>query len=105
SGTRERLPPERHRQRGDGRIRMKNPIQSLPPDVAPEAEPVLPATPAPFAPYVLNPPRNEAVPLVADSPHSGVRYPADFRYAIDFAELRSGEDTDVHVLWDALPDA
>lgn len=88
---------------------MKNPIESLPPAVAPvvpsTAEPVLPATPTPFAPYVLQQPRGEAIPLVGDSPHSGLRYPADFRYAIEFAELRSGEDTDVHVLWDALPAA
>ena len=82
---------------------MKNPIQSLPPAAAPEV--VLPATPTPFAPYVLHRPSGEEIPLVGDSPHSGVRYPADFGYAMDFAELRSGEDTDVHVLWGALPAA
>jgi N-formylglutamate deformylase len=43
------------------------------------------------------------VPLVCDSPHSGTLYPDDFRYAIAFDRLRSGEDTDVHVLWQALP--
>jgi N-formylglutamate amidohydrolase len=82
---------------------MKNPIQSLPPAAAPDV--VLPSTPTPFAPYVLHRPSAQAIPLVGDSPHSGVRYPADFGYSIDFAELRSGEDTDVHVLWGALPAA
>ena len=43
------------------------------------------------------------MPLVCDSPHSGTKYPADFGYTIPFARLRSGEDTDVHVLWEALP--
>ncbi len=84
---------------------MNDPIESPSHTPAPQAESVLPSTPTPFAPYVLHRPGGEPIPLVADSPHSGVRYPADFRYAIDFAELRSGEDTDVHVLWDALPAA
>lgn len=57
----------------------------------------------PFAPFTLRLPEGEAVPLVCDSPHSGTNYPADFNYAIPFARLRSGEDTDVHVLWEALP--
>ncbi len=74
------------------------------PAPAPVPEQVLPATPTPFPPYTLRRPAGEALPLVCDSPHSGVRYPADFRYAIPFDELRAGEDTDVHVLWDALPD-
>ncbi|RYF37092.1 MAG: N-formylglutamate amidohydrolase [Comamonadaceae bacterium] len=50
-------------------------------------------------------PEGDAVPLVCDSPHSGTLYPADFDYTIEFARLRSGEDTDVHVLWEALPAA
>lgn len=86
---------------------MENPVKRLPPDPgyreAPGPEPVVPSTPTPFAPYTLRLPESEPIPLVCDSPHSGVRYPADFRYAIPFAALRSGEDTDVHVLWDALP--
>lgn len=64
---------------------------------------VQPRTPEPFAPYTLRLPEADPVPLICDSPHSGVRYPADFGYAIDFDQLRAGEDTDVHVLWDALP--
>ena len=66
---------------------------------------VLPSTPTPFAPYTLRLPEADPVPLICDSPHSGVRYPADFRYALDFEQLRAGEDTDVHVLWGALPTA
>ena len=59
---------------------------------------------APFAPFTLRLPEpGRAIPLVCDSPHSGTRYPADFGHAIALADLRAGEDTDVHVLWDALP--
>ena len=65
--------------------------------------PVLPSVPTPFAPYTLRLPQGEALPLVCDSPHSGTLYPADFGYTIPFERLRAGEDTDVHVLWEALP--
>lgn len=44
-----------------------------------------------------------AVPLVCDSPHSGTHYPADFNYAVDFADLRKCEDTHVEKLWAAVP--
>lgn len=64
---------------------------------------VLPSVPTPFAPYTLRLPEADAVPLICDSPHSGVLYPDDFGYALPFAQLRAGEDTDVHVLWEALP--
>ncbi|MEP6790582.1 MAG: N-formylglutamate amidohydrolase [Ramlibacter sp.] len=65
--------------------------------------PVLPSVPTPFAPYTLRLPGAEAVPLICDSPHSGTLYPDDFGYALPFEALRKGEDTDVHVLWEALP--
>ena len=65
--------------------------------------PVLPSVPTPFAPFTLRLPEADAVPLICDSPHSGVLYPDDFRYALPFEQLRAGEDTDVHVLWEALP--
>lgn len=66
--------------------------------------PVLSAVETPFEPYTLvQPDPDKAIPLVCDSPHSGVRYPADFRFALAFDQLRAGEDTDVHLLWDALP--
>ena len=64
---------------------------------------VLPAVTTPFAPYTLRLPQADAVPLICDSPHSGVLYPDDFGYALPFEKLRAGEDTDVHVLWEALP--
>ena len=65
--------------------------------------PILPSVPTPFAPYTLRLPEAADVPLVCDSPHSGTLYPADFGYAVSFEKLRKGEDTDVHVLWQALP--
>jgi len=64
---------------------------------------VEPHAPTPFAPFTLRLPEAEAIPLVCDSPHSGVRYPADFGFAMPFDALRSGEDTDVHLLWQQLP--
>ncbi|URI07100.1 N-formylglutamate amidohydrolase [Aquincola tertiaricarbonis] len=64
---------------------------------------VQPHAATPFEPFTLHQPTADAVPLVADSPHSGLKYPADFGYALPFEELRAGEDTDVDVLWQALP--
>ncbi len=65
---------------------------------------VFPSVSTPFAPYTLRLPESDPIiPLVCDSPHSGVLYPQDFRYALPFDRLRAGEDTDVHVLWQALP--
>jgi N-formylglutamate deformylase len=65
--------------------------------------PVLPSVLTPFRPFTLRLPEGDPLPLICDSPHSGVLYPADFGYAAPFDELRRGEDTDVHVLWQALP--
>ena len=45
-----------------------------------------------------------SAPLVLDSPHSGVDYPADFRPACDLATLRRAEDTHVEKLYDFAPD-
>jgi N-formylglutamate deformylase len=42
-------------------------------------------------------------PLVLDSPHSGVAYPADFGHACDLAVLRQAEDTHVEKLYDFAP--
>lgn len=41
----------------------------------------------------------QAIPLVLDSPHSGVSYPADFNHQAEPALLRQAEDTHVHTLW------
>jgi N-formylglutamate deformylase len=57
-----------------------------------------------FAPYIRVEPRGRPLPLVCDSPHSGVTYPADFGYALDPSVLRTGEDTHVDELWRAIPD-
>ena len=56
-----------------------------------------------FEPYVLSTPTSTAIPLVCDSPHSGVIYPADFLSCLPASILRSGEDTYVEELWEALP--
>lgn len=42
-------------------------------------------------------------PLVLDSPHSGIAYPADFNAACDLAVLRQAEDTHVEKLYDFAP--
>lgn len=52
---------------------------------------------------VLSGPAELALPLVCDSPHSGTRYPADYRHAIDRRLLRMGEDTHVERLWGHAP--
>lgn len=67
------------------------------------ASAVVPAAPTPFAPFTLQTPESGSLPLVGDSPHSGTVYPDDFGHVLPFDELRVGEDTDVHVLWQALP--
>lgn len=54
-------------------------------------------------PFTLRLPEGDAVPLICDSPHSGVQYPDDFGHVVPFEQLRGAEDTDVHVLWQALP--
>jgi N-formylglutamate deformylase len=42
-------------------------------------------------------------PLVLDSPHSGVAYPADFGHGCELALLRRAEDTHVEKLYDFAP--
>lgn len=42
-------------------------------------------------------------PVVLDSPHSGVDYPADFGHCCDLSALRSAEDTHVEKLYDFAP--
>ncbi len=41
----------------------------------------------------------QRLPLVLDSPHSGIDYPDDFGHAVDPQRLRHAEDTHVHDLW------
>ena len=52
----------------------------------------------PFAIPLRHVPGN--TPLVLDSPHSGIDYPADFGYASELAALRRAEDTHVEKLYD-----
>ncbi len=52
--------------------------------------------------YTLIKPENP-VPLVLDSPHSGVIYPADFDYACDFTVLEKAEDKYVDELFACGP--
>lgn len=44
-----------------------------------------------------------SAPLVLDSPHSGVAYPADFQSSCDLETLRRAEDTHVEKLYDFAP--
>ncbi len=44
------------------------------------------------------------VPLVLDSPHSGVSYPDDFRTVVPVKVLRMAEDTHIEKLYAAAPD-
>lgn len=56
-----------------------------------------------FEPFVLSRAKGRAIPLVCDSPHSGVIYPKDFGSCLPASILRSGEDTYVDELWRAIP--
>ncbi len=49
-------------------------------------------------------PRAAEVPLVFDSPHSGIDYPDDFRFSCDLATLRMAEDIYVDELYGTAPD-
>jgi N-formylglutamate amidohydrolase len=49
-------------------------------------------------------PRSAEIPLVFDSPHSGVVYPGDFDYVCPLNVLRSAEDTYVDELYGAAPE-
>ena len=43
------------------------------------------------------------IPVVFDSPHSGITYPADFGFTVPAATLRMAEDTHVEKLYAAAP--
>lgn len=59
---------------------------------------------APIGPFSLAGPQGDPLPLVCDSPHSGVFYPDDFRAVVPLARLRGGEDTHIDTLWEAVPE-
>jgi N-formylglutamate deformylase len=52
---------------------------------------------------IVTTPSVHAVPVVFDSPHSGIEYPIDFRFAVDHCRLRQSEDTHVDTLYGAAP--
>src|SRR5450759_4673009 len=52
---------------------------------------------------IVTTPSVHAVPVVVDSPHSGIEYPIDFRFAVDHCRLRQSEDTHVDTLYGAAP--
>jgi N-formylglutamate deformylase len=54
-------------------------------------------------PFDLHEPTGTRVPLVLDSPHSGIEYPADFGSAQPPERLRETEDTYVDELYAAAP--
>ncbi len=61
----------------------------------------------PFTPYILTPSRtthDHDVPVVFDSPHSGIVYPEDFGHIVSHTTLRRAEDTHVDALYAAAPD-
>lgn len=55
-------------------------------------------------PFELYLAKGDSIPLVCDSPHSGVCYPDDFHAAVPHARLREAEDTHVDALWRAAPE-
>lgn len=54
-------------------------------------------------PFDLTPPTGAALPIVVDSPHSGMAYPSDFGSRLSGLALRRGEDTWVHELYASAP--
>ena len=48
-------------------------------------------------------PTGRRLPIVCDSPHSGVDYPDDFGAALPVQALRGGEDTHIDALWGDAP--
>jgi N-formylglutamate deformylase len=55
------------------------------------------------SPFHIAKPTGRAVPLVLDSPHSGTRYPDDFRPAVGHELLRQAEDSFVDELYASGP--
>lgn len=49
-------------------------------------------------------PVGDTLPVLFDSPHSGVVYPKDFHFICSFSALRQAEDTYVEELFAAVPD-
>lgn len=58
----------------------------------------------PFSHAVSRTSHDNDVPVVFDSPHSGIMYPADFDTIVPHHVLRRAEDTHVEALYAAAPD-
>jgi N-formylglutamate deformylase len=56
-----------------------------------------------MTPFKINFPEGKPSALVLDSPHSGKNFPADFGHQLTEAQLRSGEDVDIQVLYAHAP--
>lgn len=56
-----------------------------------------------MTPYKINEPVGAISAVVLDSPHSGKNFPADFGHQLTEPQLRSGEDVDIHVLYEQAP--
>lgn len=69
-------------------------MSDLPSEIALEVEGV----------YKILEPKAQTVPLVFDSPHSGVHYPENYGYSSDLALLRRSEDLFVDDLYSFAPD-
>ena len=44
----------------------------------------------------------QSIPLIVDSPHSGVIYPSDFNHQAEFSKLRQAEDSYVDELYNFI---
>lgn len=53
--------------------------------------------------YFVDSPAHDRLPLVLDSPHSGIVFPADFQCAAPLAALYASWDAHVDELWSAAP--
>jgi N-formylglutamate deformylase len=54
-------------------------------------------------PFQITQPQGTTSAVVLDSPHSGRVFPADFGHQLTESQLRSGEDVDIHVLYENAP--
>ncbi len=54
-------------------------------------------------PFRIHYPVDQTSAVVLDSPHSGRNFPIDFGHQLSESQLRSGEDVDIHVLYEKAP--
>jgi N-formylglutamate deformylase len=54
---------------------------------------------------IIEPPRGVAVPVVVESPHSGMEFPADFRPSASYTAIQTTWDAFVDELWGDAPAA